>query len=125
MKNFFEIYLNKIIKEDINLSSKYIDKKFYQTFGHADVFLTSHFFNSFPQDYTRVNLFVSKFIQMANVNNLKKDTEFLVYDSDKKLAAIISVYLKGTYRYDIILGSTFLSDVHPSIQKTGQVRIIF
>lgn len=57
MKNFFETYLNKIIKEDINLSSKYIDKKFYQTFGHADVFLTSHFFNRFSS-----RLYKSEFI---------------------------------------------------------------
>lgn len=124
MKEFFENYL-KIINEDIGISSRYIDKKLFGTIGHNDVFYTSAFFNSFTTDNVEINLFVNKFIVMANIDNLKSDKEFLVYDPLKQVAVFVNVYVKGTFRHDIILISSFSSKTYPSIQKTGQVRIIF
>lgn len=124
MKEFFEIYLNNIINENTDISSKYIDKKFYQTFGHTDIFLTSSFFNAFPKDGILINNFVNKFLHIANIKSLKSNKEFLVYDPEKQLAVLVLTYVKGSYRHDVILNGSFKSDTHPSIQKTGQTRII-
>lgn len=124
MKKFFEKYL-QIINEQVNLSSRYIEKKFFVTIDHIDVFYTSAFFNSFPNDSIRVNQFVNKFITMVNVSNIKRDKEFLIYDPQTKIAVIVNVYIKGSFRHDVILMSSFTSNSCPSIQKTGQIRIIF
>lgn len=124
MKEFFEKYLT-IINEDINISSKYVDKKYFGTIDHNDIFFTSSFFNTFPNDPVLIDQFVNKFIAMANVKNIKNDKEYLIYDQDKKITVFVDVYVKGSFRHDIILGVSFSTPSCPTIQKTGQTRIIF
>ena len=124
MKEFLKSYL-QIINEDLDVSSKYIDKKFFATIGHCDVFITSTFFNFFPQDYTLVNMFVNKFIVITDAGNLKSDKEYLVYDQTNHRAVIVKVYVKGSFRHDIILESSWNTDRIPSVTKSSQTRIIF
>ncbi len=124
MKEFFNEYL-QILNEDISISSKYIDKKYFCTINHNDIFYKSSFFNFFPKDMIKVNEFINKFIAMAKIDDLKSNKEFLVYDKNKNTAVIVDVYIKGSFRHDIILMSSFNTSSCPSIQKTGQCRIIF
>lgn len=122
MKRFFEKYLD-VIKEDT--SSRYIEKSFFMTIGHNDIFITPTFFNAFPKDYTEVNIFLNKFIEMTKTDSIKSDREYLVYDTKKSLAVILKVFVKGTFRHDIILMQSFNCKKYPSIRKSGQIRIIF
>lgn len=123
MKEYIKSYLN-VISESIEISSKYIDKKFFQTIGHFDIFLTNTFLNSFSSNYSEINLMVNKFLASFNVKNLHEEKEFLVYDQNTKIVCLIYVYPKGSTRYDIILISSFKSESYPKLQKDGQVRLI-
>lgn len=123
MKKFNDLYL-QLITEDLDVSSKYIDKKYLMTIDHIDIFITNTFFNAFEKDYTKLNNFLVNVIHKADVKNLKKDTQLLVYTSANKVATVINIYLKGTYRYDMILMVSYNSNEIPRITKTGQVRLI-
>ena len=124
MKEFLKSYL-QVINEDLDVSSKYIDKKYFATIGHCDVFYTTAFLKGYSLDYTLINIFVNKFIVMTNAENLKSDKEFLIYEPAKNVAAIVKVFVKGSFRHDIILDSSWNASSIPSITKTGQTRIIF
>lgn len=123
MKEYIKSYLN-VISESVEISSKYIDKKFFQTIDHFDIFLTNAFLNSFSSNYSEINLMVNKFLASFNVKKLREEKEFLAYDQNTKIVCLIYVYPKGSTRHDIILISSFKSESYPKLQKDGQVRLI-
>lgn len=123
MKEYIKNYL-KVINESSEISSKYIDKKFFQTIDHFDIFLTNAFLNSFSSNYSEINLMVNKFLDSFNVKNLHEEKEFLAYDQNTKTVCLIYVYPKGSARHDIILISSFKSETYPKLQKNGQLRVL-